>query len=386
MWRNVDTVMYYKHKDFKFLQTIAIFSFIGTIVKRVVPDNDIEAVKKLDYLYDMDTIREKLRSITDKGASIILYDSFRTEYIDDIKKSIEQFQVDMGCPIASFISTKSNKYSKPFTGMVKIMELFYKKHKTHINKPMSMVIGNKAGRISINRRKVDKSCSDRAFAYNTGMKFTTPDRFFLGKNLFSLWEWNPQILDRLNREVWVSNTNAITPPIVLDELNKLPASNIYTLIITGTPSCGKTTFSKKIKRKWDADYDKGVIEMISDNTNTIEKIESRVGEVLSGDQSIIVDISCTSVYITRIVKKSMEHRTPILIIEIKTNSKISQLLDFMKVQTATSPDVVTQNKITWRNYYKQYIRPSYKNVPCVHHVEFPLVIQISEEFWFEYSH
>ena len=39
MWKNVDTVIYYTHADFKFLPTIAIFSFIGTIVKRVIPDS-----------------------------------------------------------------------------------------------------------------------------------------------------------------------------------------------------------------------------------------------------------------------------------------------------------------------------------------------------------
>jgi len=391
MWKNVDTVIYYTHADFKFLPTIAIFSFIGTIVKRVIPDSGPnceipEEEKKLDYLYDVKIIKEKIKTITDKGASIVLFDSFRTEYVEDIQKAIEMFQTDMGCPMVSFMSTKANKYSKPFTGMMKIMELFYKNQNKTINKAMSMVIGNKAGRITFKRRKVDRGCADRAFANNAGLNFTTPDRFFLGKTHFSIWEWDTQILDKPNREMWVTNTNRMTVPILIDEINKLPKSDKYTIIVTGTPSCGKTTFAKKIKRKWDGDYNKGIIELISDNTATIDAMDARIEEVLSNNQSIIADLTCTSVNVTRIVKKSMENKTPILIVEIRTNSKIAQLLDFMKVQTSISPDVITYTKLDWDKYYRQYIRPTYTNVPCVLHIEFPLVIKLSEEFWFEYSH
>ena len=36
MWKTVDTVKYYLNNDFKFSQTVAIFSFIGSIVKKFV--------------------------------------------------------------------------------------------------------------------------------------------------------------------------------------------------------------------------------------------------------------------------------------------------------------------------------------------------------------
>lgn len=391
MWKYTDSVIYYIHDDFKFLPTVAIFSFIGTIVQKVSnlvgSDGElIEQETKLDYLYDIEKIKEKIKTITEKGASIILYDSFKTEHLEDIQRAIEIFQSDVGCPIVSFLSTKTNKYSKPFTGMWKIMELFYKKENKVINKKMSMVVGNKAGRVTIKQRKLDRGCADRAFANNVKLNFTTPDRFFLGSTNFILWEWNNLILDQPNREVWVTNTNRTTVPIIIDEINTLPKSNKYTLIVTGTPSCGKTTFSKKIKRKWDSDYSKGVIEMFSDNSTTIDEMELQLDKVLTNNQSILVDIRCITENITRLVKKSMECKTPILIIEVKTNPKIAVLLDFIKVQTSITPTTTVFTKHDWDKYYRQYIQPSYTDVPCVRHIEFPLVIKLSEEFWYEYSY
>jgi DNA 3'-phosphatase len=382
MWKNVDTVAYYIHDDFKFFPTIAIFSFVGTIVKKAIP---LTETPKLDYLYDMKIIKEKIKSITDKGASIILYDSFKTELIDDVKQAIDLFQIEMDCPMSSFISTKSNKYSKPFTGIWKIIELLYKKESKIINKSISMIIGNKAGRMTIESRKIDKGCCDRAFAKNTGLNFTTPERFFLGNTKFVLWEWNNKILDMVNRELCVTSTNLLNTPILIDEINKLPNSTKYTVIVTGTPSCGKSTFAHKIKRKWDCDFNKGVIEIATDNSSTIEELEKRMVSVLTNNQSIIVDLTCFTENVTRVVKKSMENLTPILIIEIKTNSKISQLLDFIKVQTSKTPNTIVLTTREWDQYYKQYIRPEYNSVPCVRHIDFPLVIKLSAEFWFEYS-
>lgn len=382
MWKTSDTVKYYLNTDFKFSQTVAIFSFIGSIVKKVVPN---ESSDKLLYIYDINIIKEKLKLITDNGASIILIDSFNTDSIDDIQKSIEIFQKDINYPIISFISTKHNKFSKPFTGIWKIIELLYKNKNKNINKSISMVIGNKAGRISLKLKKIDSGCSDRSFAYNIGLKFVTPDKFFLDDNKFNLWTWDAELFDKTLIESFVSNTNKMHIPIIHDEINKLCVSNKYTIIVTGSPSCGKTTFAKKIKRKWDIDYNKGLIENVSRNLMNICEIEKEMDIILSANKSVIVDLICIGEEITKIVKKSMENKSPILIIEIKTSRKIDQLLDFIKVQKALSSDINIFTKLEWNNYYRQYTQPTYMGVSCVRYIEFPLILELSDEFWFEYS-
>ena len=61
------------------------------------------------------------------------------------------------------------------------------------------------------------------------------------------------------------------------------------------------------------------------------------------------------------------------------------LLDCIKVQQSASPDIILLARNYWNIYYKQYKKPTYDDILCVKHVEFPFIIQPSEEFWYEYS-
>ena len=378
MWKSRNTIEYYIDENFTYSTNIAIFSFIGTIVKNVSGPN----VHKLKYLYKFNNIKAKLDLIHNNGGSIIIIDSFNSVYLENIKNAIDMFKLEMGYPIISFLSTKQNKYSKPFTGIWEIIEFLYKNKLKKIDLAKSIVIGNKAGRITLNKKKIDKSCLDRSFAHNIGIFFTTPDSFFLEENKFILWTWSPDIIDKQTRAIWANNATKIEVPIILDELNKLPISDNYTIIITGGPSCGKTTFAKKIKRKWDCDYKRGMIEYVSDNTLHIDELIANM--IVLKNQSIIVDLTCYINNITKVIKQSMEDKKPILVLEIITNKPMLKLLDFIKVQQSKSNDVTICTTAVLNTYYSQYIKPDFKEIPCVRYIEFPLVINLSDAFWFEY--
>ena len=86
MWKHVDTVIYYISDDFKFYPTIAIFSFIGTIIKKVefskeLPSDNI----KIKYAFDELLLKEKMESIN-TNVSIIIYDSFNTNNLRIVLK------------------------------------------------------------------------------------------------------------------------------------------------------------------------------------------------------------------------------------------------------------------------------------------------------------
>lgn len=377
MWKHVDTVIYYISDNFKFHPTIALFSFIGTIIKKVEFSKEILGENiKIKYAFDELILKEKIQSIS-TNVSIIIYDSFNTTNLNSIKYAFEKFQNAMDCPMVAFFSTVRNKYSKPFTGMWKIIELFYKKQDKIINKPTSLVIGNRAGRITIKQDKKDKDCSDRAFAHNIDISFVIPEKFFLNDIKLHLWSWDVTILNKLSRQKIVAKNN-ITP-IILDEINLLPKNSTYAIIIIGNPSCGKTTFAKKIKRKWDADYKMGVIELISDD------ILTKLNNNLGANHSVIID---GTVCITSVIKAAMEKMTPILIIEIVTDEYVSQLLDFMKVQS-TNSILRSKNYISqfYKHYYKKICyKEKYANIQCIRYVEFPLSLNSCEELWYEYAY
>jgi bifunctional polynucleotide phosphatase/kinase len=383
MWKEVDSVIYYIPTDFKFSPSLAIFNFDKTLV---VIKNKYD---KMKLTYWNENVKPKLKEITDKGASIMLYQCFFNNDLDHIKDLFDQLIKDLEIPIVAFFSTIPNKYSKPFTNMWKLIELFYLKQQKTINKATSIFVGNKAGRLSISSKKaLDYSCIDRAFASNVGITFFTPERFFLKSTTPNIWQFSKLIISQENRKKYVDNIQQSTTPVIIDEINSLPKSNNYTIIVTGTPSCGKTTLAKKIKRKWDVDYKIGDVVHISENSHdTLDTFYEFIQTQLSEKKtSVIIDMNCFISNITKIVKISMINQMPILILEIKTNQEIAKLLDFIKIQKSSNYKDQIHNIHFWRTYYKQYNEPIYKKIPCVKYISFPLIIQICEELWYEYSY
>ncbi len=405
MWKYFDTVIYYVPTQFNFSATTAVFSFVDTLIKKPALKPDImlnvqenssekenspeqkeqKSNPKFEYKYD--TVKEKIQSIYNKGGSVIIFDSHQTGNIDEVKEAFDAFQKDVEVPMLAFFSTKKNRYSKPFTNIWRLIELFYKKQKKTIDKRISLIVGHNAGRVELfnkRNRKRDYSCADRAFANNIGITFTTPEVFFLNNTKYTLWEWSPYVLSEPSKKSLA--TAKYSPPNIHDELGKMPQATQYIVIITGTPSCGKSTLAAKIKRKWDSDYDRGVIESVSENTNDTNQIIAQTTKYLKNKQSVLIDIVCENINITRIVRTAMEHSTPILILEIKTTKHTAHLLDFMKVQMTHDSNIVVKSKYDWKNYHKQYTCPLYNGIPCVRYAGFPLSIDVCDEFWYEYSY
>jgi hypothetical protein len=284
----------------------------------------------------------------------------------------------------AFFSTAKNRYSKPFTNIWQLIELFYKQKNKPLTKKTSVIIGHNAGRLTSKGRKLDRSCVDRAFAHNIGITFATPEAFFLDSKKYTFWEWCPRVLSDSNKQAL--SKSVYRPPVIYEELSKLPRASQYTIIITGVVSCGKSTLAAKTKRKWDSDYNSGVIERISENSNNISQIIEKADMLLKNKQSVLIDMACENINITQVIKTSMENKTPILVIEIKTSRRIAQLLDFMKVQMTRDSSIILQSPYAWKAYYKQYTRPSYDEIPCVGYIEFPLIANVCDEFWYEYSY
>jgi len=380
MWKEVDSVIYYIPTDFKFNPSLAVFNFVDTLVILKKKYTTVELV------YKYDTVKSRLLDITEKGASIILYQCINLNEIAHIKELFELLVKDLQIPIIAFFSTLRNKYSKPFTNVWKLIELCYFKKKSVVSKETSIFVGHKAGRITV-KRKIDGSCVDRAFAFNVGITFFTPGCFFLKETMVNIWQFSDEIINQTCRRSIIDKNNRITLPIIIDELHLLPKSDIYTVIITGCPSCGKTTLAKKIRRKWDIDYKIGTVAHVTENDfSDFSKLNDTIDNYLGKKKSVICDITGNNYNITQLVKTSMVNKSPILIIEIKINQEISKLLNFIKIQTSDSYENRLYPKFVWAKYFTQHKDLAYKEVPCVKHIEYPLVINLSSEFWYEYSY
>lgn len=456
MWREVDTVRYYIDKDFEFKSTLAIFSLTGTLIKPISKqtawhyynnkeiEEEDENLKNLEeqiknqnkeptseestenqqteedinqhirniykrkrqifrqrqrsnfgniMIMIFDNIKEKLTEIHEKGASIIVYHScdFAGE---KYMRAFELLKEELQLPIVAFFSTCQNRYSKPFTGMWQLINLFYKKENKTINKETSMYIGNLAGRLKYDKKRLDASCDDRAFAHNIGMNFTTPERFFLNNTKLQLWSWDSNVLGIEERENVMRYNKKLYIPIILDEVKSMPKSNQYTIVIIGVPSCGKTTLAKKVKRKWDAEFklenahemNINIIESLSGNTLSIDEIITKLETNVSTGKSTIIDITTNNSNLLKIIRKSMEYKTPILLIEFQVNIHVAKLLNCVKIQTSNKPTDILFKEKQWDEYYKNYTPIDYKKIPCIKYLQYPVILQNSEALWLQYKY
>jgi DNA 3'-phosphatase len=385
MWKEVESVIYYIPHDFKFQQSLAIFNFIGTLISQK-HRKKITDITKLKYSFK--TIKAKLKEITEKGASIAMYQCFTEFQFQGVKELFELVLEDLEIPIVAFFVISPNGYVKPFTHMWKLMEIFYKQKEAFINKETSILVGHHAGRINVSTRKpIDVSCKDRAFAKNVGITFFTPERFFLNDTSLVLWKYDDYVINQPLRKYLLESNKRTYIPVIIDEIYAMPKSDIYTVIITGPPSCGKTTFVNKIKRKWCIEYKIGTLDHISENTfEEFDEINNSLKQSLENKHSAIIDITCRHYNLTQLVKTSMICEVPILIIEIMVKREVACLLNFIYTQKNKPDTYKLVTKYQWRIYNKAYKEPCFSEIPCVRYVRFPILIQLCDEYWYEYSY
>jgi DNA 3'-phosphatase len=91
----------------------------------------------------------------------------------------------LGIPITLYAATGQDIYRKPRPGMWTEMKDDYDLAESDIDHENSVFVGDAGGRIAElkagNTAPKDFSCSDRNFAHNIGIKFQTPEEFFLGE-------------------------------------------------------------------------------------------------------------------------------------------------------------------------------------------------------------
>lgn len=91
----------------------------------------------------------------------------------------------LGLPITLYAATGKDIYRKPRPGMWTEMKEDYGLAESEIDLENSVFVGDAGGRTADLKRATaapkDFSCSDRNLAHNIGIKYQTPEEFFLGE-------------------------------------------------------------------------------------------------------------------------------------------------------------------------------------------------------------
>ena len=162
-------------------------------------------------------------------------------------------------------STQKDKFRKPNKFM---WDFLIDNLKIDLDIENSFYVGDAAGRIKNWKPKMkrDFSCSDRKFAHNIGIKFFTPEEYFLKEE-----KTNKYLIDGFNPFQYnYSKTTKISVP----KENEL-------ILMVGLPASGKSTIAKR--------FFKDYVYINMDILKTKSKCLKLAKESIKNNKSIVID-------------------------------------------------------------------------------------------------
>uniref|UniRef100_A0A2S2PS51 Bifunctional polynucleotide phosphatase/kinase n=1 Tax=Schizaphis graminum TaxID=13262 RepID=A0A2S2PS51_SCHGA len=270
------------------------------------------------------------------------------------KTKIENIPKLIKTPVQVFIAIRKDIYRRPAPGMWNILVSDFNGG-ISVDIDRSFFCGNAAGRpvrFDSKRKpiKKDKSCCDRLFAMNIGLKFYTPEEYFLKKptaEVFALPAFNPN--DVLSNIFYTDLSSKV-----------LFSSHKEMIIMVGCPGSGKSFFAannlfchdrmkiinKDILGSWQRCIAKttkylgnGSVSVVIDNTNT--DVESRKQFI---DIAKIFKIP-VRVFLMKVSKEHAKHNNKFRELTDKQHQKVSEEaidLYFSKFQKPTKKEGILE--------------------------------------------
>ena len=218
--------------------SVAGFDMDNTIIK--TKSKKRFPIDKNDWIWLYETVPTILKNIS-KTHTVIIFTNQNglakgKTNLEDLKFKFNSIQKSLNINMVFVVADKEDNYRKPCIGMWEY--ILEKGFEQDLSK--SFYVGDAAGRIKDANFKKDFSDSDRKFALNIGLKFYTPEVFFL-HNKDETKERKYELSGyQLNYKKEVKNPKL-----------KLENSKEKTMVlITGYPGSGKSHLAKKLVKKY----------------------------------------------------------------------------------------------------------------------------------------
>ena len=206
--------------------------------------------------------------------------SERAVFETKIDSVISKIGIASKCPVICLFATKRDEFRKPCTGMWRILENnFLAKSNCKILTEESFYVGDAAGRQASWKpgRSADWSSVDHKFAINAGLKFYTPEEFFLKEESVNCYD-----LGRNPKSVAVEvSTDDFTSTIVKEHFDNVDSAIM--VIAIGSPASGKSSFYQRHLKK------RNFVHVNRDTLKSIPKCVSLVKTSLVNNQSVYID-------------------------------------------------------------------------------------------------
>ena len=334
MFEQHNSILFKKAK-IKDTGKIASFDLDHTLIK---PKKTVHPKNKDDWVYCYDTVCSKLNQLHQDNYDIIIFSNQssldKSEKKELILTRIENFLKQTKIPINIMISKKDDKYRKPNTGMWD--ELFILGI-TNIDYLKSFYVGDAAGRIYESSKKNDFASSDRYFAENIGIKFYTPEIYFLGEETEKYHYLEPNINQLKTLKPYHRFNGNIKLECKLPEL----------IIMCGYPASGKSNFVKKYFMHY---------KLVSQDILKSSKMcLTKCDKHLSKRESVIID-NTNVTYAKRklFIEIAKKYNVQVRCIYMNIGFELAQHLDNFRMLTQGCDKI---NKIAFLSFRKYFQEP-----------------------------
>ena len=295
----------YKQNNYELKENYALFDLDHTIIRPARLGHTFYSNNSNDWVYVYPSVKSKLVSLSKTHNILIITNqkglikknNLTSRYFTWLKK-IELVLKDLNIPIIIFAALKDDKYRKPNTGCIKILNI-------KLNNK-SFYCGDALGRNDNNF--YDHSDTDLKLALNLNIKIYSPEYIFLNKI---------NIIGKIFYPKFPEKT-------ILDFNYK--ASEKEMIILVGPPASGKSTIAKKVLRNFYINTNFNIIEIINqDELKTTKKCIDKTKDFLKTNKSIIIDKTNPKIEDRKIyIDLARKYHYKITCINIQVDKKIEE--------------------------------------------------------------
>ncbi|XP_014281637.1 uncharacterized protein F21D5.5 [Halyomorpha halys] len=250
---------------------VASFDLDGTLIK--TKSGRVFAKDFDDWELWNDCIKIILRNLNANDFKIIIFTNQAglgtvsgKRKVDGFQKKIENILNLLDVPVQVFIAVSNGLYRKPSPGMWYFMR--ERSHAADVSR--SFYVGDAAGRPENWKlgKKADFSVCDRMFAINVGLKFYTPEEYFLKEPVanYTPFMFHPSQKSTEN----------------LPNL-EIPPTSQEVILMVGLPGSGKSYLVQKYIKPY------GYCIISRDKTGSWQKCVSLLKEALKENRNAVVD-------------------------------------------------------------------------------------------------
>ncbi|XP_031760697.1 bifunctional polynucleotide phosphatase/kinase isoform X2 [Xenopus tropicalis] len=346
-WEEHGKLLLFNKKGVQASSKIAGFDIDGTII--TTKSGRVFPVNADDWKILYPEVPRKLKELLANGYKVIFITNQMGISRGKLKPEVFKAKVEaildhLGIPVQVFVATGMGIYRKPVTGMWD--HLCNKANDgIEVKKEDCLYVGDAAGRPANwapDRKKKDFSCSDRLFALNIGIKFFTPEEFFLGwkKAAFNFPVFDPRTINPSGQLYEPPSASLVSP-------------SPEVVVAVGFPGAGKSTFFKEHM------IPKGYECANRDTLGTWQKCVAACEAALKRGKSIVIDntnpdLESRSRYIDCAKKAGVPARCFLFtatIEEAKHNNRFREM-------TYTGKGHVSVNDMVINSYRTKFVEPS----------------------------